>query len=179
MLVGQLTHEKILICLIFPHFQDRVNSTLTSSTWVYTMSILLFLFFPHFHSTLQCPYSCWTPVIPAESSRIQWSPVEWNWIPVNSTGLQTEMEIELEFCSKHMCTNSCKHKYSIYTDFCMCQWSHVQWEHFGVQFKLIWETTIKGYNFCLSIFRNRTCHQPPNNPWHGPWHTESSWYCIS
>ena len=97
---------------------DHVNSTLTSSTRVYTISILLFLFFPHFHSTLQCPYSCWTPVIPAESSGIQWSPVEWNWIPVNSTGLQTEIEIELESGSKHMCTNSCKNKYSIYTDFC-------------------------------------------------------------
>ena len=98
---------------------DHVNSTLTLSTRVYTMSILLFLFFPHFHSTLQCPrYFCWTSVIPAESSRIQWSPVEWNWIPVNSTGLQTEIEIELESGSKHMCTNSCKHKYSIYTDFC-------------------------------------------------------------
>ena len=32
--------------------------------------------------------------------------------------LQTEIEMELESGSKHMCTNSCKHKYSIYTDFC-------------------------------------------------------------
>ena len=31
--------------------------------------------------------------------------MEWNWIPVNSTGLQTEIEIELESGSKHMCTN--------------------------------------------------------------------------
>ena len=110
-----------------PYFEmhtGHVNSTLTSSTRVYTMSILLFLFFPHFHSTLQCPYFCWIPVIPVDSSHsshssgIQWSPVEWNWIPVNSTGLQTEIEMKLESGSKHMCTNSCKNKYSIYTDFC-------------------------------------------------------------
>ena len=44
--------------------------------------------------------------------------MEWNWIPVKSTGLQAEIDIELESGSKHMCTNSCKHKYSIYTDFC-------------------------------------------------------------
>ena len=104
-----------------PYFEmhtDHVKSTLTLLTRVYTMSILLFLFFPHFHSTLQCPpYSCWTPVIAAESSRIQWSPVVWNCIPVNSTGLQTKIEIELESGSKHMYTNSCKHKYSIYTNF--------------------------------------------------------------
>ena len=102
----------------------------------------------------------------SHSSRIQWSPVEWNWIPVNSTGLQTEMEIELEFCSKHMCTNSCKYKYSIYTDFCgvsvisctmRALWSTIQ-------------TDLGTYNqrlqLCLSIFRNWTCGQPPNNPWH-------------
>ena len=131
LLVGQLNHEKILICLIFPHF-SAIFAQVTIfrnahrpcqqypniAKRVYTMSILLFLFFPHFHSTLQCPYSCWTPVIPAESSGIQWSPVEWNWIPVNSTGLQTEIEIELESGSNHMYTNSCKHKYSIYTVFC-------------------------------------------------------------
>ena len=57
----------------------------------------------------------------SHSSGIQWSSVEWNWIPVNSTGLQTEIEMELESGSKHMCTNSCKHKYGIYTDFVVCQ----------------------------------------------------------
>ena len=36
-----------------------------------------------------------------------------------------------------------------------------QWEHFGAQFKLIWETTVKGYNFCFSIFRNWSCDQQP------------------
>ena len=59
------------------------------------------------------PYSCWTLVIPAESSGIQWSPVEWDRIPVDSTGLQTEIEIELESGSKYMCINNCKHKYGI------------------------------------------------------------------
>ena len=37
---------------------------------------------------------------------------------MNSMGLQTEVEIELESSSKYMGTNSCKYKYSIYTDFC-------------------------------------------------------------
>ena len=38
-------------------------------------------------STLQCPpYSCRTPVIPAESGGIRWSPVEWDRNPVDSTG---------------------------------------------------------------------------------------------
>ena len=50
---------------------------------------------------------------PAESSGVQWNPAEWDWIPVDSTGLQTEIEIELESGSKYMCTNSCKHKYCI------------------------------------------------------------------
>ena len=50
---------------------------------------------------------------PAESSGVQWNPAEWDWIPVDSTGLLTEIEIELEFGSKYMCTNSCKHKYGI------------------------------------------------------------------
>ena len=44
------------------------------------------------------------------SGGIQWNPAEWDWIPVGSTGLQTEIEIELESGSKYMCTNSCKHK---------------------------------------------------------------------
>ena len=105
-----------------PYFEmhtDHVNSTLTLSTRVYTMSILLFLFFLFFTVLYTAPpHSCQTPVILAESSGIQWSPAEWNWIPVNSTGLQTEIEIELESGSKYMGTNSCKHKYSIYTDFC-------------------------------------------------------------
>ena len=129
---GQLTHEKILICLIFPHFsaifaqitifwnacrpcQQYPNIVNKSLYHVYSFVPL----FPHFHSTLHCPpHSCQTPVILAESSGIQCSPAEWNWIPVNSTGLQTEIEIKLESGSKYMGTNSCKHKYSIYTDFC-------------------------------------------------------------
>ena len=48
-----------------------------------------------------------------ESGGIQWSPVEWDWIPVDSTELQTEIEIELESGSKYICTNSCKYKYGI------------------------------------------------------------------
>ena len=50
---------------------------------------------------------------PAESSGVQWNPAEWDQIPVDSTGLKTEIEIELESGSKYMCTNSCKHKYGI------------------------------------------------------------------
>ena len=49
----------------------------------------------------------------AESSGVQWNPAEWDWIPVDSTGLQNEIEIKLESGSKYMCTNSCKHKYGI------------------------------------------------------------------
>ena len=56
--------------------------------------------FPHFHSTLHCP-----PPFLSESSGVQWSPAEWNWIPVNSTGLQTEIKIELESGNKYMDTN--------------------------------------------------------------------------
>ena len=52
----------------------------------------------------------WNPV---ESSGVQWNPVEWDRIPVDSTGLQTEIDIELESGSKYMCTNSCKDKYGI------------------------------------------------------------------
>ena len=33
--------------------------------------------------------------------------------------------------------------------------------------------------FVFSIFRDWSWDQQPNNPWHGPWHTESSWYYIS
>ena len=51
-----------------------------------------------------------------ESSKVQWSPAEWGWIPVDSTGLQTEIEIELESGSRYMCTNSCKHNYLIYKE---------------------------------------------------------------
>ena len=47
------------------------------------------------------------------SSGIQWNGTGFQWIPVDSTGLQTEIEIELESGSKYMCTNSCKHKYGI------------------------------------------------------------------
>ena len=35
------------------------------------------------------------------------------WIPVDSTGLQTEIEIKLESGGKYICTNSCKYKYNI------------------------------------------------------------------
>ena len=92
---GQLTHEKILICLIFPHFQlylhklryfemhaDHVNSTLTLSTRVYTMSILLFLFFLIF-TVLYI-----APPIPV---RLQWfwqNPVESSAVQRNGTGFQ-------------------------------------------------------------------------------------------
>ena len=55
-------------------------------------------------STLQCPpYSCWNLVSVVESSGIQWSQAEWAQIPVDSTGLQTEIETELEPGSKYMC----------------------------------------------------------------------------
>ena len=37
---------------------------------------------------------------------------------MDSTGLQTEIETELESGSIYMCTNSCKHNYGIQTDFC-------------------------------------------------------------
>ena len=40
-----------------------------------------------FSSTLQCPpYSCWNPVIPVESSGIQWSPVESSGMGPDSSG---------------------------------------------------------------------------------------------
>ena len=53
------------------------------------------------------------PPIPVGIWSFQWNPAEWDWIPVDSTGLQTEIEIELESGSKYMCTNSCKHRYGI------------------------------------------------------------------
>ena len=164
MLVGQLTHEKILIFLIFPHFsaifppvtifpnahrpcQQYPNIINKSLYHVYSFVPLFSSFLEYFTVPLFLLDS-------SHSSGIQWSPVEWNWIPVNSTGLQTEIEIELESGSKHMCTNSCKNKYSIYTDFCgvsviSCTmgalWSTIQ-------------TDLGNYNqrlqLCLSIFRN-------------------------
>ena len=84
------------------------------------MSILCSSFFLIFTVLYSAPI----PVGLQSFQRIQWNPVKssgMELIPVNSTELQTEIEIELESRSKHMCTNSCKHKDSIYTDFCMCQ----------------------------------------------------------
>ena len=49
----------------------------------------------------------------SHSSGIWRNPVESSGIQQNGTGLQTEIEIELESGSKYMCTNSCKHKYGI------------------------------------------------------------------
>ena len=82
LLVGQLTHEKILICLIFSHFQlylhklpyfemhtDHVNSTLTSSTRVYSFVPLFSSFSQYFTVPLFLLDS-------SHSNRIQWNPVE-------------------------------------------------------------------------------------------------------
>ena len=173
MFVGLLTHEKILICLIFPHFsaifaqfnifwnahrpcQQCPNSVNKGLYHVYS-------FVPHFHSTLQCPpYSCQTPVIPVESSSgIQWSLAEWNQIPVNSTGVQTEIETELECGSKYMYTDSCKYKYSsIYTDFCgvsviSCCLS-VSLTPTGNAHSFFWQT-VPQYNNCGPISQFSKC----------------------
>ena len=63
-------------------------------------------------------YSCRTPVIPVESSGIQWSPVKWDRIPVDCTELQTEIEIELEYG----CEQTVLNKNMIYKlNFLICQ----------------------------------------------------------
>ena len=56
LLVGQLTHEKILICLIFSHFSAIFAQITIFLKCTQTMSTVLYLlFFPHFCNTLQCP----------------------------------------------------------------------------------------------------------------------------
>ena len=102
LLIGQLTHGNILICLIFSHFSAIfaqitifLKCTQTMSTVPYHWqqeSIPCLFFCSSFFLIFAVPYSA--PPIPVRLQSFWQNPVEWNQILVNSTELQTEIELK-------------------------------------------------------------------------------------
>ena len=165
LLVGQLTHEKILICLIFPHFsaifvaqitifwnahrpcQQYPNTVNKSLYHVYS-------FVPLFSSFLQ--YFTVPPLFLSDtgySSRIQCSPVESSRIwSITQTDLGKYSEgLQLLFCRNWSCDkHPNNHAWTLTYRIIMILYFLTSWSYISFRFS--------GYNVLVTIFGN--VHRP-------------------